>query len=357
MNKIIITSAGGPVAENAIRSLKLAEPIFVVGVDVNSNMLMLSSADKKMVVHYASEATDMYVEDLNKLATHHNTSMLLPISDREIWVASLNASRLPEMSVPHYKIVETCRNKAELYKFMKKHNFPVPYTVSPLSYRNYPSTIRDIDKPMWLRATIGAGGWLAQKVESLEDIKAVLWFHRNKKRQFMLSEYLSGKNYCWTSLWVNGKLVCSVTKERLEWVYHRIGTTAVQKTVHNPQVSKLCEDVIKCLVDLYDPSMTALMMVDLKENHDKVYITEINAGRTGTVSLWFTLASKLVYNDHRVNFHYQLYRVHHGLQLIPCKKHDALPKDIMYIRHIDMGSLLTWKNHHVKIGLEIPKFI
>ncbi len=348
MKSVIVTSAGGPVAENVIQNLKLAEEIQVIGTDVNKNMLQLSSADVQKVVHHAGEATDMYVDDLNRIANQHNVTMLIPISDREIYVAAINDSRLPLMSIPNLEIVETCRNKATLHTFMMEHKFPVPQSIYPLSYRNYPGSIRDLKQPMWLRATIGAGGWLAQKVDSLEDIKAILWFYRNKKREFMLSEYLSGRNFCWTSLWVHGKLVCSVTKQRLEWVYRRIGTTAVQKTVHNPTVSKLCENIVKCLVDLYDSDMTALMMVDLKEDGDQVYVTEINAGRTGTVSTYFTLASKLAYGDYRVNFHYQLYRAHHDLKLLRCKKHDSLPADMTYIRHIDMGSLLKWKDKQVR---------
>lgn len=347
MNTVIVTSAGGPVAENVIQNLKLAENILVVGTDVDKNMLQLSSADIKTVVHHSSEATNMYIEDIKQLARKHCATMLIPVSDREIYVAALNASRLPSTSIPKLKIVATCRDKAQLYEFMKQHNFPVPFTISPLSYRYHPATIRNIKQPMWIRSTIGAGGWLAHKVESYEDIKALLWFYRNTKRKFMLSEYLGGRNFCWTSLWVDGKLVCSVTKERLEWVYRRIGTTAVQRTVHNPQVSKLCEEVVKCLVDLYDSDMTALMMVDLKEN-GLAYITEINAGRTGTVSTFFTLGSTLAYGDHRVNFHYQLFRVHHGLKPLPCEKYDALPEDMTYIRHIDMGSLLTWKDKQVR---------
>jgi glutathione synthase/RimK-type ligase-like ATP-grasp enzyme len=350
MNTVIVTSAGGPVAENVIQSLKLAENILIVGTDTDRNMLLLSSADEKAVVHHSSEATDMYVDDINKLATRHNATMLIPVSDREIYVAALNGHRLPSMSIPSLKIVETCRNKAKLYDFMKEHGFPVPFTIYPLSYHYYSAAIRDLKRPMWLRATIGAGGWLAHRVESLEDIKALLRFYRNTKREFMLSEYLAGRNYCWTSLWVDGKLACSVTKERLEWVYQRIGTTAVQRIVHNRQVSKLCEEVVECLVNLYADDMTALMMVDLKENPENgvIHITEINAGRAGTVSMLFTLGSQLAYNDQRVNFHHQLSRAHHGLKLLPCEKRDALPEEMTYTRHIDMGSVLTWKDKQVK---------
>jgi glutathione synthase/RimK-type ligase-like ATP-grasp enzyme len=343
---VIVTSAGGPAAENVVQDLKLVEGIRVIGTDVNAGMLRLSGADVKAIVHHSSEATDMYIADIDRLYAQHCVTMMIPVSDREICIAALHSHSLPSMSIPSLAVVTTCRDKAALYDFMKVHGFPVPFTIYPLSYRHYPATLRDLKQPMWLRATIGAGGWLAEKVESLEDVKAVLWFYRNKKRKFMLSEYLAGRNFCWTSLWVNGKLCLSVTKERLEWVYQRIGTTAIQRTVHDARISKLCENVVSCLVEQYDKDMTALMMVDLKENvADKnIYITEINAGRTGTVSTFFSLGSLLVYGDQRVNFHYQLYRVHHGEKPLPCKNHDALPEGVTYTRHIDMGSLLTWKD-------------
>jgi len=349
MKTIIITSAGGPAAENAIQNLKLTKNIRVLGIDNDKPMLQLSSADIKAVVHHSSEATDMYINDINGLSAQQNITMLIPIADREIYVAALNAYRLPKMSIPNLKIVELCRNKASLYMFMKENGFSVPE-----GFQLIKKAIA-IEKPMWMRATIGAGGYLAQRVDSKKDIEAFLHLNRNLKRDFMLCDYLAGRNFCWTSLWVDGELVCSVTKERLKWVYDRIGTTAIQQTVHKKEISRLCEDVIKCLIDLYDESMTALMMVDLKENGGSVYITEINAGRTGTVSLFFSLASKLVYNDYRVNFHYQLFRAHHNLKLLPTSKHDALPQHMTYIRHIDMGSLLLWQDKRIQYPIKYRK--
>jgi len=85
---------------------------------------------------------------------------------------------------------------------------------------------------------------------------------------------------------------------------------------------------------------------------DQTYITEVNAGRTGTVSLWFSLASRMIYGDHRVNFHHQLLRAHHGTKLLSCKKHDALPEGIKCVRHIDMGSLLLWRDQQVRVPVK-----
>jgi len=355
MSRIIVTSAGGPAAENVVQSLKLAEPTFIVGTDVNSAMLLLSGADEKAVVHHASEANNFYISEMNFLAEKHGCTMLIPVSDREIYITAINKKKLPPTSIPNLNIVKLCRNKAELFKFMKQHGLPTPFTIAPFSPTHYPASLRDLNGSFWMRATVGSGGYLAHKIGNFQDIKALLHLYRNKKREFMLTPYLDGQNFCWTSLWADGELKLSVTKERLQWVYDKIGTTAVQKTVHNLQVSQLCQDTVQALIDTYEPDMTGLMMADLKQDlgTGKIYITEINAGRTGTVSLWFTLASHLIYGDHRVNFHHQLLRAHHKRPVLPCKKNDSLPENIMFIRHIDMGALLMFENQQIRI-LPVP---
>jgi hypothetical protein len=344
MHSILITSVGGPAAENVIRNLKLAEKTYVVGTDTNKYMIQLSSADSTELVHHASEATDMYIKDLNRVAKKYRCTMLMPISDREIYVASINRNRLPSMSIPNAKLVETCRHKGRLNDFLADNSVPRVHSIWPIKKPI------NIDEPHWMRAVIGAGGYLAHRVEDAEDISAVLHLNRKSHRDFMLCDYLTGKNYCWTSLWVHGKLRLSVTKERLGWVYGRIGTTAVQKTVHNVLIDSYCESVVKSLIDCYDIDMTSLIMIDLMEDHvtKNIFVTEVNAGRTGTVSNWFGVASQLVFGDARANFHHQLVRAHYNEALLGCQKYDALPEDITYTRHIDMKSLLVWKNKRVK---------
>jgi carbamoyl-phosphate synthase large subunit len=165
----------------------------------------------------------------------------------------------------------------------------------------------------------------------------------NREREhvdWQLVKQLKGRNYSWTSLWNNGELITSVLKERLEWVYNRIGTTAVNCTVNDLEVNKYCESIVNVLRDKFDSKLSGIMMIDLMEDIDdgKFYVTECNAGRLGTVNYNYGLWSREVFGDDRLNFPYLLYKIAIDEVLpYPFKKFDPLPPDIYYIRHIDMG--------------------
>jgi len=331
---LIVTSCGGPCAMNAIQCLRAGEQMFIVGTDSNPYMVQLGGGDVNVVVHHSSEATEMYAKDICSLAKKYNASMLVPISDREIYVASLNKNRLPPLTLPSLQLMSVTRDKGALYSFMRDRGFETP----PFKITKKPCYV-EFSPPYWVRATIGAGGYLSRKADSLPDLKLWIRLNRNKNRDFLISKYLEGRNFCWTSLWNQGELVFCATKQRLQWLYNRIGTTAVQKIVHENKVTELCEKVIKALSDVYDENLTGLMMVDLKEDLEtgSIFVTEVNAGRTGTVSYWFALMSKEEYGDQRANFWYQLVRIHHGERLMPVRKYDPFSEGYVYLRHVDMG--------------------
>jgi len=191
--------------------------------------------------------------------------------------------------------------------------------------------------PCWVRARRGAGGAHGFIAKTWRDFYHMAGFHRDV--DWMLVKLLDGRDYSFTSLWNKGTLVTSVLKERLRWVYNRIGTTAVQRTVCDEKVEQYCYDVIKAI----EPNITGIMMVDLKEDKKtgQFVITEINAGRLGTVNYMFAKASRLVYGDDRVNFAYLLWKIHHGEPInLKTRAFDALPIGIYYYRHIDMGDKL-----------------
>lgn len=193
--------------------------------------------------------------------------------------------------------------------------------------------------PYWLRATRGAGGYRGFKVDDVHDLRRIVGYYLEKERiHWMLSKYLEGDDYCWTSLWKNGKLITSVIKKRIQWVYGRIGTTAVQKTIHRDDINSYCYKVVSSL----DKKLSGIMMVDLKcDEHDKPFITEINAGRLGTVNEFFAEASYEIYEDYRVNFAALFYDVHNDINYMNTRQFNALPEGLYWIRHIDMGAKLV----------------
>jgi D-alanine-D-alanine ligase-like ATP-grasp enzyme len=352
---VLVTSAGAPCAENVIQSLKLATPTKVVGIDVDRDMLLLSSADEKAVVHHPSEYRAAYVDEVNRLVRRHRCSLMIPVSDREIYVAALHRSLLPPMVLPSLKVVALCRDKLELQQFLNAHDIATaPFQLLGTYHQRHRVTL---PYPLWMRATVGAGGYLAHRVASQDDVDALLHLYRRKSRRFMLTKYLQGRNFCHTSLWRDGELVFSVVKERLQWVYRRIGTTAMQRVVHDAHVNDVCEDAIIHIATHLDPSLTGLMMVDLKADEaGRPYITEINAGRTGTVSVWFALASQAIYGDARANFWHQLTRIHRKQSCLDAPIRDALPDGLTFMRHIDMSHLLLLNGDPLVRLKRVPQF-
>lgn len=333
--KLLVTSVGGPAGNNVVQCFKLADPnCFIVGTDVDKYMLQLSDADVKAQVHHSTEATQLYVADLKQLMKTHSLDMVYPQSDREVFVCASSAELRHHCFLPKLETIILCRDKLKCNHQLRDVGVPVPE--SSEYKRGDPVNLHF---PVWARARLGAGGWLATKCQNLKHLEHWTQFHWQNKSsiQFMVSDYLHGSNFSWTAVFNDGKLVTSALKKRVSWVYRRIGTTAVQTIVHNNHICDVCESALQAI----DKHYTGLVMVDLVG--DK--ITEVNAGRIGTTGNQFALMSKQHPNNGNNwynNFPYLAYNLFMGENpTLPTR--NALPKGLMYIRHLDMGHKIVKK--------------
>jgi carbamoyl-phosphate synthase large subunit len=130
----------------------------------------------------------------------------------------------------------------------------------------------------------------------------------NGWNNFTAEEYLPGRNFGWESVYKNGKLIASLTWERLNYIISHVspsgitGTPDIAKTIKRDDIQKVCENAINKI----DNNPNGILSVDLRENKDGLpYITEINPGRFFTPSYFFTKAGlnlpyiylKLAYNE------------------------------------------------------------
>jgi len=348
MRSLLITSCGGPATANVIANLRLANfQYIIVGVDVNPWLSKLSKADFIHLIHKATDVSN-YIIDLNSLTRQYDITLLYPQSDAEVFTCSkYRLSLASPVCLPEHRVIEICQDKGKLYDYLQKAGIQVPPYRLPTKHDlrmlcltespNYGAGYGWQDwYPCWVRARQGAGGNKGFVCRDWRDFKNMVEFNygRGEEIDWMMVKLLNGRDFSWTSIWKDGKLLTSVLKERLQWVYNRIGTTAVQRTIHDYPINKYCRDIVRAL----DDRLTGIMMIDLKEDSDKsVYVTEVNAGRLGTVNYFYGYASMKIYNDHRVNFPLILWKLHHDEPLTYMKEFDALPKDIYWVRHLDMG--------------------
>ena len=144
---------------------------------------------------------------------------------------------------------------------------------------------------LWVRARVGAGSRASLPIRSAKQAVAwVRWWVEERgmtASDFMVSEFLGGREFAYQSLWQDGELVAGQARERVEYLYGHLtpsgqtSTPSVARTVAIPEVDELACAAIRAL----DKEPRGVYCVDIKESSDhRPKVTEINAGRFFTTS-------------------------------------------------------------------------
>jgi carbamoyl-phosphate synthase large subunit len=156
-----------------------------------------------------------------------------------------------------------------------------------------------------------------------------------KYSDFMVCEFLPGKEFAFQSIWKDGEIITSQARERMEYVFGNLtpsgqsSSPSIAKTVHRNDVNKIATEAVKTI----DKKATGIFCVDMKENKQGVpSITEINCGRFFTTSNFFSTAGS--------NMPYFYIKMAYGEKLPNLPKYNAIPKGWYWIRTIDMGCKL-----------------
>jgi len=363
LKRILVTGAGGPASTNVIKSLRLApEPFYIVGCDINKYRQYLHFADSFYLVPRATD--EDYIQAIKKIIKEEEIEFIFPQPDIEVQIIGAHRDELGAMTfLPAQETIINCQDKWLSFEKWKAAGVPVPPTIelnklfeegagTQIFYRrSLEEFMSQIKPPYWIRGTKGAGGTGSTKADNIQTIEnwVQYWRARGSDWNFIISEYLPGRNIGWHSIWKDGQLLVSATRERLEYIYPYLspsgitGTPTVQKTIWDEKVN----DIGQRSVLAVDKNFTGLACVDLKEDKNGIpNPTEINPGRMFTTSLFFSKASQEVWGDWRVNFPYINVRLGYD-ELIPYyetekfHKFNALPPELYYIRHMDMGEKIV----------------
>ncbi|MEM2875349.1 MAG: ATP-grasp domain-containing protein, partial [Candidatus Bathyarchaeia archaeon] len=316
--------------------------------------LVMSKADKTLLVPNA--ANDSYLEAINEIISSEKIDFIHPQTDIEVRVISENREKISaKVLLPSKRTVRVCQDKLKTVNVLKKAGVPVPETIEIRGEEDIYRAFEELEKPIWIRSTTGAGGKGSTPVSSVKAALAWVeyWMSRDKKLKFIAQEYLPGRNLAFHALFRNGELITSMARERVEYIYPNIspsgitGTPSVQRTIHSEKVNRIAEEAVLAI----DPSYNGIASVDLKEDSEKTpRITEINAGRTFTTSYFFSYAGELLYRKLSMpvswfaNIPYLYIKVAYEEE-IPClKKYDVLPPEIYWIRHIDVPAKILVGN-------------
>lgn len=147
---------------------------------------------------------------------------------------------------------------------------------------------------VWIRAVSGAGSKAALPITSFSQAENWVSYWEEargmNKTDFMLSEFLPGKEYAVQTFWHKGDLIHSQARERLIYFFGALmpsgqtSTPAVAKTIDEKRVYTTAVDAILAV----DPQPHGIYCLDMKENsRGELVPTEVNYGRFFTTSDFF----------------------------------------------------------------------
>jgi len=346
MKRILVTGAGGPAGINFVKSLRIApEKMFLAGTEANSYFIHLASTDKKYIVPRATDPE--YIDKLNEVIRKNKIDFFHAQPDIEVEIISENREKLESnVFLPSKKAVRACQDKLEATRLWKKNDVPVARFMELNKDSDVNKAFEELDSPIWIRATHGAGGIGSTPADNQETALSWIsyWKARGVAWKFIAQEHLPGRNMAFHSIWKEGELVTSMARERLEYIYPHLapsgitGTPAVQKTIHNKQVNEIGTKAVLSI----DQKFNGIACVDLKENEEGTpCVTEINAGRMFTTSFFFSYASKILHKDYYANIPYLYVKLAFEEKIPKIPRYNILPKDVYWIRHIDAPAKLV----------------
>ncbi|MHC1629074.1 MAG: ATP-grasp domain-containing protein [Candidatus Nezhaarchaeales archaeon] len=360
--RVLVTGCGGIGGFNFVRALRLAESMvgdryFIVGTDFNPYYLLMPEVDVRYRTprHSDPEFKNVIV----KLIRDYSITFLHPHPSSEAKVLAGCRDLLDDLGVKYYlpRPEDIAPDKWFMYVKLRDYGVPAPRAMRISSIDDVDEAFRVLGSPLWIRVRIGAGGRLSLKVKTPDEAKLWIRLHvmqgRARIEDFIIQEYMPGRDLAFDSLWLNGELVTSYVRERLEYPLKHIsltgitGTPSVARTVIHDEASEIGIKAVRAL----NPKPHGFYSVDLKEDSDgKPRVTEVDGKWHTTAPLWGYAVSKAL-NDVKYNIAYIYLKLGlEGKLPFSLPKLNLFPKGLYLIRQLDSGVFLRHGDEVIKIA-------
>ncbi|HDY72627.1 MAG TPA: ATP-grasp domain-containing protein, partial [bacterium] len=178
--KVLVTGAGGASGICTILSLKEATDNIIIGCDCNEYSSGLYLADEKFVIPPAKDK-DKFLKGIISKIKEYKIDVVFSNVDEELLVFSKYKSEIPcSVIISPFSTIDICNDKSKLENIV-----PLPST-------------ENISPPFLIKPKIGRGSRNIYKVESNEEMEALfkyLDFKGLNKKDFIIQEFLPGKEY------------------------------------------------------------------------------------------------------------------------------------------------------------------
>lgn len=347
MKRILVTGAGGAPGANFIASLRLIkeEGFYIVGADINKYHLELTEGlDAKYILPMTNDPE--YLKKLNQVIEEENIEFVHSQPEQEVMIISQNKNKVRAKTLfPKPDTLSITYDKSRFNTLLQENGLQVPRSHRLQSENDIQTALDDllqIQDRVWLRATRGAGSRASLPVNTVLQAQGWIDYWTKMKgltiSDFMMSEFLPGKEFAFQSIWYEGELITSMVRQREEYLFGNLfpsgqsSSPSVAKTVHRDDINELVTKVVQ----LIDPQATGIFCADIKENKDgKPCLLEINAGRFFTTSNNFSTAGL------NMPYYYVKMALEGRDSLPELPKYNGIPAGWYWIRLMDMGHKLV----------------
>ena len=354
--KILVTGAGGIGGVNFVSALRITNSNYnIIGTDFNRFYLEFPQLDSKYNTPRHSEPE--FLQIIKNIIEKNKIQFLHPSPHSEASIIAKNIEQIKTSTyLPNYSII--IRDKLETQKILEKESMPVAKTEIVSSLDEIKSKKgRFTDNKVWVRMKSGAGGRLSLLCKNEVEVEnwIELWVNRGiaEYSDFIIQEYLPGRNIAHDSLWFKGKFIASYARERLEYPFKHIspsgitGTPTVSRIIISEQVNEISNKAILAI----DPKPHGSYAVDLKgDKNNNPIVTEIDSGKFHTTTPVWGIVSDKLKQDSKKNLADYYCKIGMGIIKPENLGSDIYPENLYLLRHIDTGTWI-WKEDGYKVRI------
>jgi len=347
---VLVTGSGGLAGVNFVRALRASKrDYYIVGTDFNRYHLVYPDVNLRLLSPRHSDPA--FIPRVVAIVKEERIEFLHAQPSSEAYVIAKNREKVPcRVFLPDSRVMKVGQDKLRTQRVLAKQNVPVARTFGLSSVADIKEAFTELGSPVWVRARHGAGGRLSllcnTQREAIHWVE--LWVLRGSRiDEFIMQEYLPGRNIAWDSIWHEGRLVTSYARERLEYPFKHISPSGITGT---PSVARIVVDgavneVATSAVEALDPRPHGAYSVDLKESSAGAKcVTEVDSGKFhSTMPLWGYIAVRHLRMPWYANLADLYVRLGLGEEVKdPIPRTDLLPEGYYLLRDMDVGAFL-WR--------------
>jgi carbamoyl-phosphate synthase large subunit len=285
---VLVTGIGGSIGVDVCRSLRADRSIRVLGGDASPWGLRIGEAlcDAVVPLPRSDREPERFVAALDRIVAEQAIDFAFVNPDLELGALAA-VGRLPGCvhALPPPAVIGATLDKSATVAAVGR-SAELPRSREVAGTGELEPAFADLGAPLWLRASIGAGGKGAIQVGAIAEARAWIeyWVARGWSNRWLLQEYLPGKNLNWTGLYRGGELVAQTSMERLRYFLGDAAPSGVSgqvslcATVDPARSSAIADRVVRAL----EPVPQGFYSVDLREDaRGAPRVTEVNPRLAG----------------------------------------------------------------------------